>query len=213
LDVPHHITQRGNRRQDVFFSDEDRHRYLAWLVRYSLHYRLEVLAYCLMSNHVHIVGTPRESSSMSRTMNTVHMCHTQRINVEFGWTGHLWQARFYSCALDDAHLWAAIRYTERNPVRAGLVERAEEYVWSSAAFHCGMRTDAVVTAIGMWGNAVEDWSRLLADPLDDEIVERIRRRTQKGIPCGDESFVARIAQMLGRPLAERPRGRPKRASG
>ena len=131
-DVPYHVTQRGNRRQDVFFSIVDRKRYLEWLVKYSRHHRFDILAYCLMTNHVHIVGIPRYATSMARLLHIVNLRHTQSVNQEQGWNGVLWQGRYFSSPLDDVHLWACIRYVEQNPVRMGIVSKAEDYIWSSA---------------------------------------------------------------------------------
>ena len=142
--IPYHVTQRGNRGQDVFLTVEHRKRYLEHLEQYSKNYRFDILAYCLMSNHIHIVGIPRNADSMSRTVQTVHMRHTQAVNREMGWQGHLWHSRFFSTALDEPHMWAAIRYVEQNPLRAGMVKRAQDYVWSSAACHCGKLDDPVV---------------------------------------------------------------------
>jgi putative transposase len=122
--VAHHVTQRGNRRQDVFFSDEDRKRYLAWLKDYADRYGLRVLAYCLMTNHVHLVLLPLTRDCLYRALQTTHMRQSQYVSFYQGWSGHLWQGRYYSTALDELHEWAAVRYVEQNPVRAGLVERA-----------------------------------------------------------------------------------------
>jgi putative transposase len=207
--LPYHVTQRGNRRQDVFFSDDDRRRYLAWLKDYSERYGLEILAYCLMSNHVHYASIPREHDAMARTLQIVHTRHSQAINDELGWSGHLWQGRFFSTALDEAHLWTAVRYIERNPVRAGLVSHASEYPWSSAAFHLGLRRDRIINTSSEWGSPIEGWQEALAENEDDSELELLRERTWRGFPCGDEEFVARIAEQLGHDLVLRPRGRPK----
>ena len=131
--IPHHITQRGNRREPVFFSYDDRQCYLEWLTQYSQQHGLEILAYCLMTNHIHLVAVPETIDSMHLVMRPLNMRYAQRINRAFGWYGHLWQGRFYSSPLDDAHLWQALRYVERNPVRAGMVQYARDYTWSSAA--------------------------------------------------------------------------------
>jgi len=141
-DLPHHITQRGNRRETVFFNDEDRICYLSWLKEYSDKHNIEILAYCLMTNHVHLVVVPFTEESLQRVLRPLHMRYAQRINREHGWDGHLWQGRFFSCPLDEIYMWAAVRYVERNPVRAGLVRRAEDYDWSSAAGHCSLKEDS-----------------------------------------------------------------------
>ena len=209
-DVPYHVTQRGNRRQDVFFCDDDRRMYLSWLSDYSHRYQLDILAYCLMKNHIHLVVVPHRHDSMADTLRIVHIRHCQMVNARFGWSGHLWQGRYFAAALDDAHLWAAVRYVERNPVRAGMVDQADDYAWSSAAFHLGKRGDKLIRSDSEWGGAVEDWQEALAEPEDEQMVQVIRNRTHCGFPCGDEQFVARLSEAVGRPLVLRPRGRPRR---
>lgn len=208
--VPYHITQRGNRGQDVFFTDDDRRRYLGWLRDYSERYQLELLAYCLMTTHVHVVGLPRSSDSIARVMQILSTRHSQTINALHGWGGHLWQGRFFSTALDEAHLWSAVRYIELNPVRAGLVTLAQEYPWSSAAFHLGLRPDRYIRSSSEWGSAMEGWAEALSLPEDEELVDLIRLRTTTGYPCGGEDFVRKISEASGRDLTVRRVGRPSR---
>ena len=196
--VPHHITQRGNARQDVFLCDEDRARYLDFLARYSQKYMFDILAYCLMTNHVHIIGIPRNENGMCRMIQTTHMMHTQAVNLSSGRSGHLWQGRYFSTILDEVHLHRAVRYVEQNPVRAGLVKRAEEYKWSSAACHCGLREDPLLcTGLG-WDGRLEDWPELLARTLDDESVDVLRKCTMSGKPCADDEFAKNLLETLGR---------------
>ena len=159
--VPHHITQRGNRRDDVFFSDEDRLSYLDWLHEYCKKHDVDVLAYCLMTNHIHIVAVPNSEDGLQRVLKPLHMRYAQRVNRAKGWKGHLWQGRFFSSPLDDAYLLAAIRYVERNSIRVGLADKAEDYRWSSAAAHCGQRGDKVLSHKSEWRKvlaSVDHWS-------------------------------------------------------
>jgi len=210
-DIPYHITQRGNHRQDVFLTPDDRQRYLELLGQYSSACGLDVLGYCLMTNHVHIIGIPRRLYSMSRTIRTVQMRHTQVVNREMKWSGHLWHSRYFSCALDEVYLFKAMRYVEQNPVRAGLVRRAEDYPWSSAAFHCGVsqKADFLFTSDEL-ERMFEDWSAVLAEVPDKESMEIIRRRTMTGIPCGDERFIRKISKNVGYKIVERTRGGQKK---
>jgi putative transposase len=210
-DIPYHVTQRGNRRQDVFFGDDDRRRYLSYLGEYAKRYSLDILSYCLMTNHVHLVVIPRSLESMAVALRSAHSRYSQLINSRFGWTGHMWQGRYFSTALDDPHLWAAIRYVERNPVRSGLAEQAWDYPWSSAAFHVGAGPDELITKVGCWGCAVGDWQDELAVEQNEQVVDLIRRRTHSGFPCGSEEFVERLSQSLGRSLILRGRGRPRKS--
>lgn len=211
--VPHHITQRGNRREDVFFTDADRLAYLEWLRDYCDRYDVDVLAYCLMTNHIHLVAVPNTGDGLQKVFKPLHMRYAQRVNREHGWKGHLWQGRFFSSPLDEAYLWAAIRYVERNPVRAKMVAKAEDYPWSSAAAHCGLRVDPVLTGKRVWVKqytVIGDWSTWLSVEGDVDKVQELRRHIEKGLPCGSVEFVHKLSKMIGRRLDIRRQGRPKR---
>jgi len=212
--VPHHITQRGNRREDVFFTDEDRQVYLEWLHEYCDRHGVEVLAYCLMTNHIHIVAVPGTEDGLQRALKPLHMRYAQRLNRQQGWKGHLWQGRFFSSPLDEDYMWAAIRYVERNPVRAKMVQKAEKYRWSSAAAHCGLRKDSVLTDRKIWRDrfeAIGDWSAWLSAEDDVGQLDMLRTHVEKGLPCGSEGFVKRLGESIGRVLEFRPQGRPRRS--
>ena len=211
--LPHHVTQRGNRRERVFFGDEDRRTYLAWLKEYCDAHGVAVLGYCLMPNHVHLVAVPAAEDGLERALKPLHMRHAQRVNRARGWHGHLWQGRFFSSPLDEEYMWAALRYVERNPVRAKMVRRAENYRWSSAGAHCGLREDPLLTTARTWRerlSAVKDWSAWLAEGDEAEELATLRRNVDKGLPCGAESFLDRLEKLAGRPLRVRPIGRPRR---
>ena len=126
-DIPHHLTQRGNRREDIFFDDADRRKYLRLLKDQCELYRLEVWAYCLMTNHVHLVVVPRTPDALGQAMRRMNSQYAAYVNRRQGLSGHLWQGRFFSCPLDERHFWSAVRYVERNPVRDGLAAKA----WNS----------------------------------------------------------------------------------
>lgn len=208
-DVPHHITQRGNRREDVFFTDEDRQLYLEWLLFYSQEHNVDVLAYCLMTNHVHLVLTPHSEDGLQKVLKPLHMRYSQYVNKIKGWRGHLWQGRFFSSPLDDAYTWSTIRYVERNPVQAGMVEQAEKYYWSSAAAHCGLKSDKLLTQLDvMNGVSQETWSEWLALPERQSTADIIRRNVEKGLPCGNDNFISRLELLAKRSLRYKPQGRP-----
>ena len=209
--VPYHVTSRGNRRQDVFFSADDRKRYLHSLAKYSKHHGFDIYAYCLMTNHMHIVGLPRDDTSMAKTLHIVNLRHTQAVNRKQGWNGVLWQGRYFSTPLDEAHLWVCVRYVEQNPIRAGIVAKAEDYLWSSASCHCGLRDDPVlVSPRNRFGGKLDEWRKILSEVPKPEIVARIRRGTQTGVPCGDDSFMQKVSRFVGREIKDRPRGRPRK---
>jgi len=210
--IPHHITQRGNRRDDVFFIDEDYQIYLEWLHHYCRKHQLEILAYCLMTNHIHLVTVPSDVNSMQRVLKPLHMRYAQRINRIRKWNGHFWQGRYFSSPLDDRYMWAVIRYVELNPVRARMVTKAEDYRWSSAASHCGLRDDSVLSNTRKWKKLhlqIDNWSAWLAEGDDPVDLTRVRRDTDKGLPCGSDLFIHNLETMIGRSLRFRPQGRPK----
>jgi len=211
--VPHHITQRGNRGENVFYSDEDRRAYLAWLKEYSQKHRLEIIAYCLMSNHVHLVVIPSTEDGLQAVFKPLHMRYAQRLNREHGWKGHVWQGRYFSSPLDETWLWAAIRYVERNPVRAKMVRKPEKYSWSSAAAHCHLREDALLSQKVAWQRQlaqITDWSAWLAEGDEAEQISILRRNANKGLPCGSDRFIRKLEKLTGRSLQYRPQGRPKK---
>jgi putative transposase len=186
--IPHHITQRGNRRERVFFDDVDRLGYLSLLREYADKHGVQILAYCLMDNHVHLVAVPADEEGLQRALKPVHMRYSQRINRAKSWTGHLWQGRFFSSPLGEDYLWAAIRYVERNPVRAQMVMAAQEYRWSSARAHCGMGCDPVLTQVPRWQElltGVRDWKAWLAVEDEPEHLDALRKNVDRGIACGD----------------------------
>jgi len=213
--VPHHITQRGNRREDVFFTDEDQETYLAWLTDYCQEYNVEILAYCLMSNHIHLIAVPDTKEGLQNVLKPLHMRYAQRFNRQRGIKGHVWQGRYFSAPLDDSYLWAAIRYVERNPVRAGMVKKAEHYPWSSAAAHCHKKEDKVLTSSGYWQSqfdGIKDWSGWLAEADDPGKLSVIRRNVEKGLPCGSDAFLKKLEKIAKRTLKYRPQGRPGKKS-
>ncbi|MEX2150367.1 MAG: transposase [Steroidobacteraceae bacterium] len=211
--LPHHVTQRGNRRGTVFFTNEDRVTYLRWLKDYTSKHGVDVLAYCLMTNHVHLVVVPATGHGLHRALRPLHMRYAQRVNRAREWHGHLWQGRYFASALDAYYVWVAIRYVERNPVRAGMIDQAEGYAWSSAAAHCGYRFDPLLTTDSTWRRqceAIGGWSAWLAGEEDRESVDLLRRHANKGLPCGSPNFVEMLEQSTGRTLRCRPRGRQRK---
>ena len=207
----HHITQRGNHRQQVFFSDVDRRLYLD-LVRESAEVaQVEVWGWCLMNNHVHWLVLPRTSQGLARLFRRAHGEYARHRHRLRRTIGHLWQARYYSCPLDAEHVWYALAYVERNPVRAGLVPTAEEYRWSSAQARLGLiRTPEWLNIEGRQREYdSERWRQVLATGVGDGAWrDRIREATVAGKPVGSDEFVRRLADELDRSMEIRPRGRP-----
>ncbi|MFC1736031.1 transposase [Candidatus Hydrogenedentota bacterium] len=210
--LPHHVTQPGNRRADIFECDEDREVYLRLLGKYMKKYGVSLWAYCLMSNHVHLVLVPAAAESLSRCLRDTHTVYATHFNKRTQLSGHVWQGRFFSCALDEAHLWAAVRYVERNPVRAGIVEKAEEFSWSSAAGHCGLKEDKLLAGEFPPVGVVDDWPTWLADE-DPAYIEAVRKHTHTGRPCGSRTFLEGLEELLGKRLRPRKAGRKPKEGG
>jgi putative transposase len=208
--IPHHVTQRGNRQLDVFFSDADRQKFLQYVFQYSHQHCLDILAYSLMTNHDHFICIPYQSNTLALVFKPVHMRYAQYINWQHSLSGRLWQGRFYSCPMDEEYLWAAIRYVERNPVRAGLVKRAEDYPWSSASAHCGLRDDPLLSPIPEPRVLAADWRDWLSNPEDEKMLLEIRRYTKTGKPLGKQGFIKGLESRLGRRIHPRKVGRPRK---
>ena len=206
---PHHITQRGNYKQKTFSCRADYEKYLHWLSEYCKKYKLIILAFCLMRNHVHFISIPQELDSLSKTFNTCHMRYSQYYNKKNRNIGHLWQGRFYSCALDEGHLYEAIRYVENNPVRAKIVKRAEEWEWSSAKFH--LNKEKGILELGKIEEYVDiaNWGQYLTEKEDKGIIDKLKANTSTGRPSGSDSFVIKLEKALGRRLRPLPEGRPR----
>jgi REP-associated tyrosine transposase len=216
--VAHHVTQRGNNRQDVFFSDQDRVHYLQMLGQYSLRHGCRVLAWCLMTNHVHLILIPGSQRSMALTLGQTHSQYSLELNRQQSRIGHLWQNRFFSCPLDGSHLLAAMHYVELNPVRAGLSGEAWDWPWSSARAHCSSKvSDELLdwpwmgwmeeARFGVWNHA--DWKEALTWKTPQDNMDQVRRATKLGEPLGSESFVKELETRAGRRLRVLAQGRPR----
>ena len=221
--VPHHITQRGNRRLPVFFSDDDRRDYVRLLSASLRATGTRCLAWCLMDNHVHLILVPATADGLRAAIAESHRRYSRAINFREGWRGYLFQGRFASYPMDDAHLVAAVRYVENNPVAAHMVERAEDWHWSSARSHVAGRAVAgdPLTDVAALGRHVRNWRALLrhgaelgdADAKGEALAERIEARLRTGRPLAAEQWIAAHEQSLGRPLAPQKRGpKPKQSA-
>jgi len=193
----HHVTQRGKNQQVVFRDDEDRLKYLDLLRHYGERYHLRVVAYCLMTNHIHLVVVPGFESSLADAIGRTHQMYSDYFNEKRERSGHLWQSRYYSCPMDMEHTLNALAYVELNPVRAGMVRDAWDYPWSSAAAHVGKRGDRLLN-LSRWFRefTTEAWIENLGGFKEKpEAAEEIRRYTHKGRPLGREkSFLEQIAR-------------------
>jgi len=207
--MPHHVTQRGNRRQDTFFCDDDYRVYLELMAEWCGHYGVDIWAWCLMTNHVHLIAVPETADALGLAVGEAHRRYTRHVNFREGWRGHLWQGRFASFPMDERYLLATARYVELNPVRAKMVRRPEDYRWSSARAHLAGANDQLVTVEPLL-DIVGDWPALLSSGLDDDDYETLRRHERTGRPLGGDVFIERLETELGRPLKK---GKPGRKVG
>jgi putative transposase len=213
--VAHHLTQRGNDRQAVFHSPEDRRLYLDLLSHHAARSGARVLGYCLMTNHIHLVAVPEFEHSLARALGRAHSEYALAVNRAAGRSGHLWQNRFFSCPMEEAHLANALRYIDLNPVRAGLAAIPWDWPWSSARAHTVEHArDAVLDCdwtgyCGHWDYL--GWRDLLASGMANEESIAVREATRTGEPLGSREFVMRLEREAGRRLRVFPRGRPKAA--
>ncbi|MFH0883512.1 MAG: transposase [bacterium] len=208
-EVPHHVTQRGTRRMQVFLRETDYASYVALLATSCKKTGAEILAWCLMPNHVHFVIVPHEEDDLRKTFSEPHRIYARIINERERWRGHLWQQRFASFPLDSHHLIAAVRYIELNPVRARLCRLPQEWKWSSARGHLSGHGDKLSTDQSLL-DTVGDWQAFLASGMDNEELERIRRHEISGSPLGNEEFYQYLQALTGEDFRPRTVGRPRR---
>jgi putative transposase len=202
--LPHHVTQRGNRREPIFFEDGDQEVYRDLLAEQARRRGVEVWAYCLMPNHVHLILTPGDEAGLGLAVGEAHRRYTNFVNARGRWTGHLFQSRFASVVMDEAHLIAAARYVPMNPVRARLVPKAEDWLWSSARAHLAGQDDGLVRTRPLL-DRIGDFAAFLDEAEAPAACTALRAAETTGRPLGAEAFVQDLERILGRKLA---RGRP-----
>jgi len=207
--VPHHVTQRGNRRQQVFFGDDDYIAYRALLAESCRAAGVAVWAYCLMPNHVHLILTPSDADGLRAALGEAHRRYSREVNLREGWRGYLWQGRFASFPMDEPYVLTGARYIELNPVRAGLVGRARDWRWSSARAHLSAKDDALVSVRPLLEIAPK-WSALLSETLTAEECDVLRSGERTGRPLGSPKFINRLEKRLHRTLAKQKPGRKPR---
>jgi putative transposase len=192
--------------QPTFFKEEDYRAYLGLMAAACAEHGLSVPAWCLMPNLVHLIGVPDVPQSLALAIGRAHGRYTRAVNFRENWRGYLWQGRFSSCPMDAAPTPAAARYVERNPVRAGLVKRAWDWAWSSAAAYVEGGGDRLLASGGPLVAEVKDWRRFLGQEEDEEDLRRLRRHGRTGWPLGSHEFVTDMERLLARILALRKPG-------
>jgi len=215
--LPHHVTQRGNRRQQTFFHEGDYRHYKSLLAQHARAAGVAVWAWCLMPNHVHLILVPETAAGLTDCLRETHRRYTHHVNLRERWRGYLWQGRFASCVLDQAHLLAT-RYVERNPVRAGLCAAPGDWPWSSARSHLEDRADGLTERRPLL-DLVAGWAAFLAADDAEDLYQRLRAGARTGRPCAEAGLVDQLEATLGRRIHRQkpgpkpaPRG-PPRAAG
>ena len=207
---PHHVTQRGNNRATVFFDDDDRWFYLRILNDYTKKYAVDIWAYCLMSNHVHLLAVPETESGLARGIGLTNQVYTQYLNRKRAQSGRIWQNRFFSCVVEnEQYLWAVARYIECNPLSAGLAEHPEEYPWSSARAHVDGTADTILGQSTWLPPSQREAYALFVRAAQNADDDAIRKATRTGRPLGSEHFIDKLEIELNQNLRPKAVGRPK----
>jgi len=211
--VPHHVTQRGNRRERVFFGDDDYSLYKDLLAEQCRKQGVACWAYCLMPNHVHLILVPDREPSLGRALGETHRRYSGVINARLRVTGHLFQSRYGSAAMDEEHLMAAARYVALNPVRARLAPRAADWRWSSVNAHLRGRDDELVSVAPLLERCGGRFADLIETPPAAEAMAALRAAETIGRPLGDAGFLNAVAASLGRDPRPRKGGPRARSEG
>ncbi len=209
--IPHHVTQRGNRRQQTFFSDKDYQFYLELMSEWCQKHKVDIWAYCLMPNHIHLIAVPETKEGLNLAIGEAHRRYTRHVNFREGWRGHLWQGRFSSFIMDERYLFSCARYVELNPVRAGLVKKPEAWRWSSAGPHMKNKDDILVKTKPLLEMVRKSWEEFLAFDATNPEMELFRKHERTGRPLGVESFIEKMEFLLDRKLKPKKPGPKKKA--
>jgi putative transposase len=196
---PHHITQRGNRRQQTFFKDEDYSAYIDLMAEWCDQCSVEIWSYCLMPNHTHLIAVPSDAERMSIAIGEAHRRYSRMINFREGWRGFLWQGRYSSFIMDEKHLLAAARYIELNPVRAKLSNHPGDYRWSSCKAHLAGEDDKLVKVEPLL-RIINSWKDFIQMPVSESKIKNLRKHERTGRPLGDDRFIDRLEVLTGRYL-------------
>jgi putative transposase len=215
----YHLVNRGNNRQAVFRKPADYAAFLAALGELKERKPFELYGYCVMSNHFHLLLRPT-GDSVSRIVQSLLISHTQRYHKHHRSGGHVWQGRFKSPVIqNDEHLLTVLRYIEANPLRAGIVENAADYRWSSYLLHGTGAADALVDRLSTYEELSPNpktrqrkWALKVHQPLEEATLARVRLSTASGLPMGAKAWVDRLAKRLDLDLTIRPRGRPRKSA-
>lgn len=206
-DTPHHITQRGNRGEPVFFEKSDYEAYIDFLAEECADKGVFIWAWCLMANQIQLIAVPRKENALGRAIGEAHRRYTRRVNERNNWRGHLFQDRFFSYPMDEMHLLNAVRHIEMTPVMAGIAPKPESYLWSSARAHIKDREDKLLSPDKPLLHFVSDWSDFLQEWPKEADTDLIERHLQTGRPRGSDYFLDSVESMIGRTVRPQRPGR------
>ena len=205
--TPHHITQRGNRGEHIFFEKSDYQTYIEILNEQCVRFHVSLYSYCLLPNQIHLIVIPKKANLLSRAIGETHRRYTNHINLRKNWRGHLFQDRFFSYAMDDQYTLRAIRYIETLPVTLKLTPYPEKYLWSSAKSRIKIHNkDTLIKSLTTF-DAIHDWENYLSRPMDKDEMNQIQRHLQTGRPRGSHIFLDNVEQKIGRSVRPQKRGR------
>jgi len=202
---PHHIIQRGNRRQQTFFSDGDYLAYIELMAKWCRHYGVEIWCYCLMPNHTHLIAVPADKGGLASAIGEAHRRYARMINFREGWRGYFWQGRFSSFIMDNQYLLAATRYIELNPVKAKLVNDPIDYKWSSYKAHVEGKNDKLVKVKPLL-KQINNWKGFIQEPVSDIKLEKLLKHERTGRPLGNDRFIEKLELETGRSLRKKKTG-------
>lgn len=219
--VPAHVVQRGNNRNACFFADADYRHYLECLRQGLRRYQVRLHAYVLMTNHVHLLMTPIDTDGISRLMQHIGRLYVDYVNRTYRRTGTLWEGRHKASLVNaEDYLMTYYRYIELNPIAAGMVQRPEQYPWSSYAWHAWGKPNDLISDHPLYdglgldtGARQHAYRELFRHSIQNEAIHAIRESTRFCYPLGNDRFRAQIEISLGRRVGEKRRGRAVRQRG
>ena len=207
----HHAIQRGNNRQAVFRENDDRFYYLKWAGKLALQFHTPIFGYCLMTNHNHLLILPSDEEGMINFMKLLGQRYTQYYNRKYQRSGKLWENRYKLHPFDPDLYYVVLRYIEKNPVRAGMVADATRYPWSSAAYHVLGKKNGTIMADNFHDyNSASNYKDFFYEQERVEEIEAIQEAAQQGKAWGKTAFLERLAEELGKAVAPRKKGRPRK---
>jgi len=210
--TPHHITQRGNRGEPIFFEKGDFQAYLDILKEQCERFDVKIASYCLLPNQIHLMVIPKEGNLLARAIGETHRRYTNMINKRNNWRGHLFQDRFFSYACNEPYSLRATRFIEMLPVTSGIAPKAESYLWSSARTRIKVTSDQNFLSRPQSFHAVHNWEEFFSRPMEENEMKAIQTHLQTGRPRGNDAFLDRIEREIGRSVRPKKRGRKPKKS-